>query len=593
MDLDDLLKSIREEGKGGKIVPAKFLGEDRYEQYKEELTAQGSIGGEQLSPEERKEGFKKRNDKIGFEQFVNKVLARKKSATVAGPKGRALSGAGAIVKAPGGAMQKFIQSPTNASTDKIVDEINQKLDDLIAVIREDQKLEEKSIEKERISAERDKRSKAENKLEAGFTVLRKSAEKILKPVKGIFDRIFDFIKKIIFGNVLMKIIDWFADEENQGKIKTIFRFIEDFWPALTAAVLLFGTSFGGIVRGLIGTVIKLTGGLLKVVPKFLKFFATPLGAALGIVGGAAAGLISQATTKSNDPEAKEGQTQLDDTLDFGGTTGAPISADMLGFNKGGIVPGGGPNRDTVPAMLSPGEFVMSRGAVQRYGTSTLEAMNSTGGGTNAPVINQSFVTYAQGGGMMPYSTVNNVNKSKLATRAKKLKKMMHMVKVPEMDLKSSSGPSESFGLPPGFPGLMGGGGATNVLTEQAKVRSVGAVLGDVFNIFKRKEIDPQTILEEGDSQTILNGGDLYQDNRVMMSPGQQRPKKTMSISQDQIQRTPIGPPTKPKPQVEFLPLGSGGANGMDAQVAPTESQIPAFSASTSGSGNKMQTLGIG
>ena len=596
MDLDALLKSIREEGKGGKIVPAKFLGEDRYEKYKEELTAQGSIGGEQLTPEERKEGFKKRNDKIGFEEFVNKVLAKKKSATAEPSGGSGLPGKGAIVKAPGGAMQKFIQSPTNESTDKIVDEINQKLDDLIAIIREDQKLEEKSIEKERISAERDKRSKAENKLEAGFTVLRKSAEKILKPVKGIFDRIFDFIKKIIFGNVLMKIIDWFADEENQGKIKTIFRFIEDFWPALTAAVLLFGTSFGGIVRGLIGTVIKLTGGLLKVVPKFLKFFATPLGAALGlgaaVVGGAAAGLISQATTKSNDPEAEEGQTQLDDTLDFGGTTGAPISADMLGFNKGGIVPGGGPNRDTVPAMLSPGEFVMSRGAVQRYGTSTLEAMNSTGGGTNAPVINQSFVTYAQGGGMMPYSTVNNVNKSKLATRAKKLKKMMHMVKVPEMDLKSSSGPSESFGLPPGFPGLMGGGGATNVLTEQAKVRSVGAVLGDVFNIFKRKEIDPQTILEEGDSQTILNGGDLYQDNRVMMSPGQQRSRRNMSISQNQIQRTPIGPPTKPKPQVEFLPLGSGGGN-VDASIPPTENQIPQFSASTAGSSRKLQTLGIG
>ena len=83
MDLDDLLKSIREEGKGGKIVPAKFLGEDRYEKYKEELAAQGSIDGQQLTPQERKEGFKKRNDKIGFEQFVNKVLAKKKSATVA------------------------------------------------------------------------------------------------------------------------------------------------------------------------------------------------------------------------------------------------------------------------------------------------------------------------------------------------------------------------------------------------------------------------------------------------------------------------------------------------------------------------------
>ena len=161
---------------------------------------------------------------------------------------------------------------------------------------------------------------------------------------------------------------------------------------------------------------------------------------------------------------------------------------------------------------------------------------------------------------------------------------MHMVKVPEMDLKSSSGPSESFGLPPGFPGLMGGGGATNVLTEQAKVRSVGAVLGDVFNIFKRKEIDPQTIL--------FDEGDLYQDNRVMMSPSQQGPKRNMSISQNQIQRTPIGPPTKPKPQVEFLPLGSGGGN-VDASIPPTENQIPQFSASTAGSSRKLQTLGIG
>ena len=577
MDLDDLLKSIREEGKGGKIVPAKFFGEDKYDKYYQELLSEGRLEGDNVSPQERIEGVKTyKKSKIDFETFVNKILAKKKSATVEPTGGGGLPGKGAIVRAPGGAMQKFIQSPVGESTEKIVEEINQKLDDLIATIREEQKLEEKSLEKERVSAERDKRSKTENKLESGFTVLKKSAEKILKPVKGIFDRVFDFIKKIILGNILMKIIDWFADDENQGKIKTIFRFIEDFWPALTAAVLLFGTGIGGLVKGIIGTVVKLTVGLLKVVPRFLKFFATPLGAALGIVGGAAAGLIAQATTKSNDPEAKEGQTQLDDTMELGGTTGDPMS--VLGareYNKGGFVSGGGPNRDTVPAMLSPGEFVMSRGAVQRYGKSTLESMNSVGGGTNVPVINQSFVTYAQGGGMMPYSTVNTVNESKLKKRTNEEKKMME---APE---KPSSG---SFGLPPGVPGLMGGGGATNVLTEQAKSRSIGAVLSDMFGFFKKKGIDPQTILDEGD---------LYQDNRVMMSPAQQVQKKNMNVSQNQIQRTPIGPPTKPKPQVEFLPLGSGGANGMDAQVAPTESQIPAFSASTSGSGNKMQTLGIG
>lgn len=593
MDLDDLLKSIREEGKGGKIVPAKFLGEDRYEKYKEELAAQGSIGGEQLTPQERKEGFKKRNDKIGFEKFINKVLAKKKSATVAPTGSRGLPRSGAIVKAPGGAMQKFIQSPVGESTEKIVEEINQKLDDLIATIREEQKLEGKSLEKERVSAERDKRSKAENKLESGFTVLKKSAEKILKPVKGIFDKIFGFIKKIILGNVLMKIIDWFADDENQGKIKTIFRFIEDFWPALTAAVLLFGTSFGGIVRGLIGTVVKLTVGLVKLIPRFAKFFMTPLGAAMGLGALAAGGafVASQQNEKRRselDAEDDDSVVTPTETREEGQTPGASqlMQESILqrgmggGFNKGGFVGGGGPNSDTVPAMLSPGEFVMSRGAVQRYGTSTLESMNSMGGGTNVPVINQSFTTYAKGGGMMPYSTVNNANKSQLQKRSKEQKKLTHTVKAPKMP--NMMGPI--LAMDP-ILGLSGGGGGTNALTEQSKVGSIGAVLGDMFGAFKKKEIDPQNIL--------FDEGDLYQDNRVMMSPGQQRSKKNMSVSQDQIQRTPIGPPTKPKPQVEFLPLGSGGANGQSAQVAPTESQIPAFSASTSGSGNKMQTLGIG
>ena len=242
----------------------------------------------------------------------------------------------------------------------------------------------------------------------------------------------------------MKIIDWFADPENQGKIKTIFRFIEDFWPALTAAVLLFGTSFGSIVKGLIGTVVKLTVGLVKLIPRFAKFFMTPLGAAMGLGALAAGGAF--VASQQNEKRRSELDAQDDDsvvtpteTREEGQTPGGSqlmqesvLQRGVGAFNKGGLVPGGGPNRDTVPAMLSPGEFVMSRGAVQRYGTSTLESMNSVGGGTNVPVINQSFVTYAQGGGMMPYSTVNNVNKSQLQKRATEQKKLMHTVKAPKM-----------------------------------------------------------------------------------------------------------------------------------------------------------------
>jgi hypothetical protein len=55
--------------------------------------------------------------------------------------------------------------------------------------------------------------------------------------------------------------------------------------------------------------------------------------------------------------------------------------------------------DKVPAMLTDGEFVMSRGAVQKFGVSNLEAMNASGGGTNKPKIVQKRI-YAEGGGLM-------------------------------------------------------------------------------------------------------------------------------------------------------------------------------------------------
>ena len=44
-------------------------------------------------------------------------------------------------------------------------------------------------------------------------------------------------------------------------------------------------------------------------------------------------------------------------------------------NDGGLIPGGGPNKDTVPTLLTRGEFVMNRNATNRIGVDTLNAMN--------------------------------------------------------------------------------------------------------------------------------------------------------------------------------------------------------------------------
>ncbi len=69
---------------------------------------------------------------------------------------------------------------------------------------------------------------------------------------------------------------------------------------------------------------------------------------------------------------------------FGGGSGIlGIASSLFGFNKGGIVPtirgyangGSVGSTDTVPAMLTPGEFVVKKSAVDKYGTDFLSSLN--------------------------------------------------------------------------------------------------------------------------------------------------------------------------------------------------------------------------
>ena len=80
---------------------------------------------------------------------------------------------------------------------------------------------------------------------------------------------------------------------------------------------------------------------------------------------------------------------------------------IMGYNKGGKVPGKGEG-DTVPAMLTPGEFVMSKGAVDKIGVDNLMAMNKDGGGTNQPKM----MKFA-GGGVVPPTIDPPSSKSKV------------------------------------------------------------------------------------------------------------------------------------------------------------------------------------
>ena len=170
---------------------------------------------------------------------------------------------------------------------------------------------------------------------------------------------------------------------------------------------------------------------------------------------------------------------------------ATAKVPTLKLKGGGQVPGGGPNKDTVPAMLAPGEFVMSRGAVQKYGSSTLASMNAAGGGTNLPE-RVNGITYAAGGGM-----VSGYEKEKSSSRHKQL-----------MNERT-------------IPGMSGGGGGTNALTNQAKSKTFGGIIRDVFNTFRKKQIDPQTVLGEvKESSGIDVPGATADRQRIDAQPGE-------------------------------------------------------------------------
>ena len=281
---------------------------------------------------------------------------------------------------------KEAKAQTEGGGDLLV--IKEKVVAIEALLGEQYKLQEENAKDAKQEAEKKRRSLKERLLEGSgkvFDGVKKATNTVLKPFKSVWENIIGFIKKIILGRVLMNILEWTSDPKNAGKIDSIFKFLGDWWPALLAAYLVFGNGLSKFVIGLTGKLVVLGAKLVAtVIPALIKAAAAmgPWGvAALGVaaVGGVVLGakaLDGDFSNKERTDEEKEADKEkADSAMDMG----------VLSMNKGGTVPGSG-NTDTVPAMLTPGEFVMSKGAVQRYGASTLAGMNAAAGGTNRPTL---------------------------------------------------------------------------------------------------------------------------------------------------------------------------------------------------------------
>ena len=207
--------------------------------------------------------------------------------------------------------------------------------------------------------ENDKRRRRESGLELdkkGLNIINRGVNKVLKPVKSIFSRVISGIFNLIAGRLLIKLLNFFANPRNASLVKFISGFIETFFPVL----------LGGIAVAAIG--LKTISGALTLAVNILKGLSVGLGVTPAS-SGVTAGLRERGVT---------GKPFLISNV-FKGSTFKNI-VKRLRFNTGGIVPGSG-NTDSVPAMLTPGEVVISKPAVQSIGADRLLSLNRQFGGT--------------------------------------------------------------------------------------------------------------------------------------------------------------------------------------------------------------------
>lgn len=288
--------------------------------------------------------IKKGKTKVGFT----------KTSSIPGQK--KLPSSGAIIKAQKGKLA----ATTNAisvSSDLETGGIKKTLDSILTILSSKFKFDQKQTDKERREKETEGRGKRESTLEGfkkGIGAIVSTTKKLLSPFQAIIDRIFRFIFFTLLGRGFTSFMEWMSNKENQKKFDSFIEFLSDHWPALAGLYILFGTSFGKLVRGLMKAAVRMTVALIMNIGK-IKAFAKKYKGLVGLGIGAAAfgsGRLAEFLGENKEtPESglipREGADLKDAQQDVDKIKQTPaprIHAANLGgiipkFNLGGMIPG--------------------------------------------------------------------------------------------------------------------------------------------------------------------------------------------------------------------------------------------------------------
>ena len=265
--------------------------------------------------------------------------------------------------------------------EKIAGSVDSIYDTLVDQVRQ----RKEKGKKDARQAQNRSRNLRENLLESkGFKTLAKGVGKVLSPVQSLFSKVVKFISTIIMGRIVMNILNWWSNPDNKKKIESMVTFVADWWPVFAAGFLLFGTGLGGLIGTIVGTVTPLIKPMLVAVGKLMMNPWVAGAVALGLGAWGISSLVSKnRSTKEEVGGDKDLDTRPVTEITEGGSEVKVTETPSPGFAQGGFV-SGPRGRDKVPARLTAGEFVMSKGAVEKWGAGTLASMNAMGGGTNKP-----------------------------------------------------------------------------------------------------------------------------------------------------------------------------------------------------------------
>ena len=270
-----------------------------------------------------------------------------------------------------------------------------------------QKAEEKAASSARIAGQKAQKRAKENRFEGLGVMASKAAnvaKKVFSPLAQIFGAIFNFLSNVLTGFLVLKVLDWIKDPR-----KLFVDIGNMFIMFLNAGLkLMFGlmfSPFNAFISGLNSGInlfeeaVNNTIGKIPGIPRLELPEIPP-------IEPPQIPMIPYPKEENKEPKKQQKTPKVPATAM---AEGGPVTniynimsdGGQVRTDTGQKVTGAGP--DTQLVALQPGEFVMSKGAVDTFGLDTMMDMNSMGGGTNKPKMARvqsvgSPIMAMQGGG---------------------------------------------------------------------------------------------------------------------------------------------------------------------------------------------------